>query len=54
MTKEVDMAVSVPFLLVKPDFSKTEVKAYVGTIVDPAMDYWNRQSKARKGLSWSE
>ena len=54
VTKEVDMTVSAPFLLAKPDFSKTEVKAYVGTIVAPAMDYWNRQSKARKGLSWSE
>ena len=54
VTKEVDMAVSAPFLLAKPDFSKTEVKAYVGTIVAPAMDYWNRQSKARKGLIWSE
>ncbi len=50
VTKEVDMAVSAPFLLAKPDFSKTEVKAYVGTIVAPAMDYWNRQTKARKGL----
>ena len=54
VTKEVDMAVSAPFLLTKPDLSKTEVKSYVGTIVAPVMDYWNRQSKSRKGLSWSE
>jgi hypothetical protein len=54
VTKEVDMAVSVPFLLPNLDLSKTEVKTYVGTIFDPGMDYWNRQSKSRKGLSWSE
>jgi hypothetical protein len=54
VTKEVDMSVSAPFLLAKPDFSKTEVKAYVGTIVAPTMDYWNRQSKTSKGLTWSE
>jgi hypothetical protein len=54
VTKEVDVSVSAPFLLTKPDFSKTEVKTYVGTIVAPVMDYWNKQSKARKGLSWSE
>jgi hypothetical protein len=54
VTKEVDMTVSTPFLLAKPDCSETEVKAYVVTIVAPAMDYWNRQSKKRKGLSWSE
>jgi hypothetical protein len=44
VTKEVDMTVSAPFLLTKPDFSKTEVKAYVVTIVAPAMDYWNSLS----------
>ena len=37
VTKEVDMAVAAPFLLVNPDFSKTEVvKAYAHTIVPPA------------------
>ena len=40
-TKEVDMAVAGPLLLAKPDFSKTEVvKAYVYTIVAPAIDSW--------------
>ncbi len=34
VTKEVDMAVAAPFLLVNPDFSKTEVvKTYAHTIV---------------------
>jgi hypothetical protein len=39
VTKEVDMSVTAPFLLVDPDFSKTEVvKAYAHTIVAPAID----------------
>jgi hypothetical protein len=34
VTKEVDMTVTAPFLLVNPDFSKTEVvKVYAHTIV---------------------
>jgi len=49
VTKEVDMAVAAPFLLAKPDFSKTEVvKAYVGTIVAPAMDYWKQTIEGKK------
>ena len=58
VTKEVYMTVEVPFLLAKPDFSKTEVvKAYVHTIVAKLLLLWitgNRQSKTRKGTSWSE
>ena len=54
VTKEVDRLWQLMFYWLKPDFSKTEVKSYVGTIVAPAMDYWNRQSKASKGLTWSE
>jgi hypothetical protein len=43
VTKQVDMAVVPPFLLAKPDFSKTEVvKAYVYTIVAPDIDYWQQ------------
>ena len=43
VTKEVDMTVVPPFLLTKPDFSKTEVvKTYVYTIVAPAIDYWQQ------------
>ncbi len=39
--KEVDRAVTGPFLLAKPDFLKTEVvEAYVYTIVAPAIDFW--------------
>ena len=39
-----------PFLLVKPDFSKTEVvKAYVHNIVAPAMDYWKETIEVKKG-----
>jgi hypothetical protein len=48
VTKEVDMTVSAPFLLANPDFSKTEVKAYVGTIVAPAMDYWKQTIEGKK------
>ncbi len=49
VTKEVDVSVSAPFLLAKPDFSKTEVvKAYVGTIVAPAMDYWKQTIEGKK------
>ena len=50
VTKEVDMAVAAPFLLAKPDFSKTEVvKAYVYTIVAPAIDYWKETMEDKKG-----
>ena len=50
MTTEVDMAVAGPFLLTKPDFSKTEViKANVYTIVDPAIDYWKETMEGKKG-----
>ena len=35
------MALAGPFLLARPDLSKTEVvKEYVYTIVAPAIDYW--------------
>ena len=37
-------------LLTKPDFSKTEVvRAYVHTIVVPAMDYWKQTIEDKKG-----
>ena len=50
MTKEVDMVVESPFLLAKPDFSKTEVvKSYVHTIVVPVMDYWKQTIEVKKG-----
>ena len=50
VTKEVDMALAGPFLLAKPDFSKTEVvKAYVYTIVAPAIDYWKETMEDKKG-----
>ncbi len=50
VTKEVDMAVVAPFLLVNPDFSKAEVvKAYTHTIVAPAIDYWKKTIEGRKG-----
>jgi hypothetical protein len=39
-----------PFLLTNPDFSKTEmVKAYVHTVVDPAVDYWKHTIEVKKG-----
>jgi hypothetical protein len=50
VTKEVDMAVAAPFLLVNPDFSKTEVvKTYAHTIVTPAIDYWKQTIEDKKG-----
>ncbi len=50
MTKEVDMSVTAPFLLVNPDFSKTEVvKAYAQTIVIPVIDYWKQTIEDKKG-----
>jgi len=50
VTKEVDMSVTAPFLLVNPDFSKTEVvKAYAHTIVAPAIDYWKQTIEGKKG-----
>jgi hypothetical protein len=50
VTKEVDMTVADPFLLAKPDFSKTEVvKAYDHTIVAPATDYWKQTIEDKKG-----
>jgi hypothetical protein len=50
VTKEVDMAVEAPFLLVNPDFSKTEVvKAHVHTIVSPAIDYWKQTIEGKQG-----
>ncbi len=49
-TKEVDMTVTDPFLLVHPDFSKTEVvKAYTHTIVAPTIDYWKQTIEDKKG-----
>jgi hypothetical protein len=48
VAKEVDVA--APFLLARPDFSKTEVvKAYAYTIVAPAMDYWKQTIEVKKG-----
>ena len=50
VTKEVDMAVTAPFLLVNPDFSKTEVvKAYTHTVVAPSIDYWKQTIEDKKG-----
>ena len=50
VTKEVDMTVAAPFLLVNPDFSKTEVvKAYAHSIVAPAIDYWKQTIENKKG-----
>jgi hypothetical protein len=41
VTKEVDMTVTAPFLLARPDFSKTEmIKTYSYIIVAPVMDFW--------------
>ena len=55
VTKEVDMALAAPFLLVNPDFSKTEVvKTYAHTIVAPVIDYWKQTIEDEKGISWSE
>ena len=43
------MALAAPFLLVNPDFSKTEVvKAYAHTIVAPAIDYWKQTIEVKK------
>ncbi len=51
VTKEVDMAVTAPFLLVNPDFSKTEVvKAYAHTIVGLVIDYWKQTIEGKKAL----
>ncbi len=50
LTKEEDMALAAPFLLARPDFSKTEVvKAYTYIIVAPAMDYWKQTIEVQKG-----
>jgi hypothetical protein len=50
VTKEADMAVAAAFLLVNPDFSKTEVvKAYAHSIVAPAIDYWKQTIEGKKG-----
>ncbi len=44
------VTVTAPFLLVNPDFSKTEVvKAYAHTIVAPVIDYWKRTIEGKKG-----
>ena len=52
MTKQVDMSVTTPFLLDKPDFSKTEVvKVYVYTIVVPVIDYWQETIEGKKGAA---
>ncbi len=49
VTKEVDRLWKLMFYWLKPDFSKTEVvKAYVGTIVAPAMDYWKQTIEGKK------
>jgi hypothetical protein len=51
VTKEVDMTVTIPFLLAKPDFFKIEVvKANVhNTIVSPVMDYWKQTIEDKNG-----
>ena len=50
MTKESDMALAAPFLLARPDFSKTEVvKAYAYSIVAHAMVYWKQTIEVKKG-----
>jgi hypothetical protein len=47
---EVDMTLADPFLLARPDFSKTEVvKTYSYSIVDPVMDYWKQTIEVKKG-----
>ena len=44
------MALAAPFLLVNPDFSKTEVvMAYAHTMVPPAIDYWKQTIEGKKG-----
>ena len=44
------MALAAPFLLARPDFSKTEVvKAYAYRIVGPAMDHWKQTIEVKKG-----
>jgi hypothetical protein len=44
------MALAGPFLLARPDLSKTEVvKEYVYTIVAPAIDYWKETMEDKKG-----
>jgi hypothetical protein len=49
VTKEVDMTVEAPFLLTKPDFSKTEVvKAYVQPLLLLLWITGNRQSKLQE------
>ncbi len=51
VTKEGDMSLTSPFLLARPDFSKTEVvKAYTYSIVDPPMDYWKQTIEVKKGV----
>jgi hypothetical protein len=50
VTKEADMVLAAPFLLTRPDFSKTEVvKTYTYSIVAPAMDYWKQTIEVKKG-----
>ena len=50
VTKEADIALTAPFLLDRPDFSKTEVvKAYTYNIVAPVMDYWKQTIEVQKG-----
>ena len=44
------MSDASPFLLTDPDFSKMDVvKAYVHTIVAPAIDYWIKTIDVKKG-----
>ena len=50
VTKEADMALTAPFLLARPDFSKTEVvKTYTYSIVATVMDYWKQTIEVKKG-----
>ena len=54
VTKEADMDLAAPFLLTRPDFSKTEVvKAYTYSIVAPVMDYWKQTIEVKKSQSKS-
>jgi hypothetical protein len=50
VTKEANMALTAPFLLARPELSKTEVvKAYTYSIVAPVMDYWKQTIEVKKG-----
>ena len=53
LQQEVPVSDASPFLLTDPDFSKMDVvKAYVHTIVAPAIDYWIKW-RVSKQLAYS-